>query len=245
MFAFKLDLLKRKHLDIIQRSIEIQNAESKLYIYIDFLYICIYSDSMEAKDVILNAAIELFSKRGFEGVSIREIATHAQVHFASIRYHFGDKEELYKACISKHGESRLISAQKFLSDEPKSQEDMHLRLGYAIEDVFRIHNENPFLTKLLLLEIESTSHRSDIILKKTMIAMTQVFVMFFKACQSKKFIDKNTDALFLTQSLIGILHHFMRTEIVRERLMAHTSLKHHENKKILIENIVKLILCKK
>jgi AcrR family transcriptional regulator len=199
---------------------------------------------MEAKNEILNAAIELFSKRGFEGVSIREIATHAQVHFASIRYHFGDKEELYKACISKHGESRLISAKRFLGAEPKNQEDMRLRLGFAIEDVFRIHNENPFLTKLLLLEVESTSHRSDIILRKTMVAMTEVFIIFFKACQSKQLIDKNTDALFLTQSLMGILHHFMRTELVRERLMAHKSLKHNENKEILVGNILKLILGK-
>lgn len=197
---------------------------------------------MEAKNVILNAAIELFSKRGFDGVSIREIATHAQVHFSSIRYHFGDKEELYKACISKHGESRLISAQRFLSAEPKNQEDMRLRLGFAIEDVFRIHNENPFLTKLLLLEVESTTHRSDIILKKTMVAMTQVFVIFFKACQSKKLIAKNTDALFLTQSLMGILHHFMRTEQTRERLLAHKPLNHNENKNELIENIINLFL---
>lgn len=200
---------------------------------------------MDIKNNILNAAIELFSKRGLEGVSIREIATLAKVHFASIRYHFGDKEDLYKACISKHGESRLLSAQRFLNTEPKSLEDMRLRLGFAIDDVFRIHSENPFLTKLLLLEVESTSHRSDNVLKKTMVAMIQVFVKFFKSCQEKKLIDKDLDPLFLTQSLMGILHHFMRTEQTRERLLAHKPLNNNENKEILIENIITLILGKK
>ncbi|MDD4974842.1 MAG: TetR/AcrR family transcriptional regulator [Bacteriovorax sp.] len=200
---------------------------------------------MNKKEDILNAAIELFSKRGLEGVSIREIATLANVHFASIRYHYGDKEELYKACISKHGESRLLSAQKFLSAEPKNHEDMRLRLGYAIDDVFRIHNENPFLTKLILLEVESTDHRSDLILKKTMVAMTETYASFFKACQAKKFIDKNLDPLFLTQSLMGILHHFMRTEHIRERLLAHKPLEDRENKEIMIKNIITLILGKK
>lgn len=200
---------------------------------------------MDIKNDILNAAIELFSKRGFEGVSIREIANLAKVHFASIRYHYGDKDALYKACISKHGESRLLSAQRFLSSEPKSLEDMRLRLGFAIDDVFRIHSEDPFLTKLLLLEVESTSHRSDNVLKKTMVAMTQVFVRFFKSCQEKNFIDKNLDPLFLTQSLMGILHHFMRTEQARERLLAHKPLNNNENKEILIENIITLILGKK
>lgn len=197
---------------------------------------------MNIKENILSAAIELFSKRGFEGVSIREIAIHAKVHFASIRYHYGDKEDLYKVCVSKHGEGRLLSAQRFLSAEPKSQEDMRLRFAYAIDDVFRIHNENPFLTKLLLMEVESTGHRSDLVLKKTMVKMTETFAEFFKACQANKLLDQNVDPVFLTQSTMGILHHFMRTEQTRERLLSHKNLKNNESKEILIENIVTLIL---
>ncbi len=188
------------------------------------------------------AAIELFSKRGFEGVSIREIADLAKVHFASIRYHYGDKEELYKACISKHGEGRLLSAQRFLSVEPKNVEDMRLRLGFAIEDVFRIHSENPFLTKLLLMEVESQNPRSDLVFKKTMVAMTGVFAAFFKTCQEKGFIGKSLDPLFLTQSLMGVLHHFMRTEAIRERLLSHKNFKNEEHRGVMVENIITLFL---
>ncbi len=200
---------------------------------------------MNAKDTIYKAAIELFSKRGFDGVSIRDIANLANVHFASIRYHFGDKEDLYNACISKHGENRLVSAKRFLSAEPKSVEDMRLRLGYAIDDVFRIHNENPFLTKLLLLEVESTDHRADLVLKKTMVAMSATYAQFFKICQEKKFIHSKLDPLFLTQSLMGILHHFMRTESTRERLLSQKKLKHNGSKELMIENIITLFLGKK
>ena len=197
---------------------------------------------MSAKEEILNAAIELFSERGFEGVSIREIATQANIHFASIRYHFGDKEELYKACISLHGESRLISAKRFLESVPNSKEDMRLRLGFAIEDVFRIHNENPFLTKLILQELESVSHRTDNILKNTMIAMTEIYINFFKASQKKNFISKDNDPTFLTYSLMGVLHHFMRTAPIRKRLLELESLKNTESKKIMIENILNLFV---
>ncbi len=200
---------------------------------------------MTAKDAIYTAAIELFSKRGFDGVSIRDIATLAEVHFASIRYHFGDKNDLYNACISKHGESRLVSAKRFLSADPESPDDMRLRLGYAIEDVFRIHNENPFLTKLLLLEVESTDHRADLVLKKTMIAMTATYAQFFKSCQEKKFINSTLDPLFITQSLMGVLHHFMRTESTRERLLSHKKLKHNESKDLMVKNILTLFLGQK
>lgn len=193
---------------------------------------------MNAKDDILTAAIELFSAHGYKGVSIREIATKADIHFATIRHHFSSKEELYKACISRHGESRLESAQKFLGTDPKSKEDMKVRFRLAIEDVFRIHNENPFLTKLILQEIETGSKNTDAVLKKTMLAMTEVFVHFFKACQKKKYLSIDVDPLFLTQSLMGTLHHFMRTEDIRERLLAHKSLKHKAYKEELVENIV-------
>ncbi len=200
---------------------------------------------MDAKDCILNSAIELFSKKGFEGVSIREIANLAKVHFASIRYHFGDKEELYKACISKHGESRLVSARRFLETEPKSKEDMRLRLGYAIEDIFRIHNENPFLTMLILHEVEVSTSRSDVILKKTMFAMTETFTHFFKQCQEKKYLLNDIPPLFLTQSLMGIVHHFIRTEPIRERILSHKPLKQKENVELMTDNIIKLFLGKK
>ncbi len=199
---------------------------------------------MGPKENILNAAIELFAKRGFEGVSIREIAELADVHFASIRYHFGSKEELYSACISRHGESRLNSALNFLSTEPKSFIEMKSQLTQAIEDVFRIHNENPFLTKLLLQEIESNDHQADAILKKTMVSMSQVYTTFFATCQEKKFIDKALPPIFLTQSLMGVLHHFMRTESIRERLLSHKKLTHHEHKELLIEHIVTLFIGK-
>ncbi len=197
---------------------------------------------MSTKEQIITSAIELFSQRGFDGVSIREIATLANVHFSSIRQHFGDKEDLYRACISKHGEGRLLSAQRFLSSKPTSSEDMRLRLGYAIEDVFRIHNENPFLTKLILLEVESTNPRSDAIFKKTMVAMTETFAAFFKACQENKYLDDDLNPLFLTQSLMGIIHHFIRTEPIRGRLLAHKTLKDKETKELMVKNIITLFL---
>jgi AcrR family transcriptional regulator len=47
---------------------------------------------------LLEAAIDLFGMRGFDGVSTREIAARAGVNIAGIAYQFGGKEELYRAC---------------------------------------------------------------------------------------------------------------------------------------------------
>lgn len=57
------------------------------------------SRSEATRAAILDAALVLFARIGFEGASTRDIAKAADVHHASLRYHFSDKEELWRAAI--------------------------------------------------------------------------------------------------------------------------------------------------
>jgi AcrR family transcriptional regulator len=52
-----------------------------------------------ARDKLLEAAIDLFGRRGYDGVSTREIAGLAKVNLAGIAYNFGGKQGLYRDCI--------------------------------------------------------------------------------------------------------------------------------------------------
>ena len=47
---------------------------------------------------LLDAGLHLFGVRGFDGTSIRDIATAAGTNIASIAYHFGGKDGLRLAC---------------------------------------------------------------------------------------------------------------------------------------------------
>ena len=49
----------------------------------------------KTSSVILDVASKLFSKKGFNGTSIREIASKANVNIAAISYHFESKEKLF------------------------------------------------------------------------------------------------------------------------------------------------------
>jgi AcrR family transcriptional regulator len=49
---------------------------------------------------ILKAASRVFAEHGFEGASIRDIVTKADVNQAAINYHFGSKEGLYRAVLA-------------------------------------------------------------------------------------------------------------------------------------------------
>lgn len=58
------------------------------------------STSNQPADVaLIMAAIELFGRDGFAGVSIRMISEQAGTNIASIKYYFDGKEGLYKAAV--------------------------------------------------------------------------------------------------------------------------------------------------
>ena len=71
------------------------------------------------KSKILDAAEELFMEYGFEATSLRLITTAAGVNLAAVNYHFGSKEELFQAVLTR----RL---------DPMNQHRMQLLLAYEI-----------------------------------------------------------------------------------------------------------------
>jgi len=57
--------------------------------------------SSATKDRMLDAAEELFMEHGFEATSLRQITAAADVNLAAVNYHFGSKEELFQAVLTR------------------------------------------------------------------------------------------------------------------------------------------------
>ena len=53
------------------------------------------------KDRLVDAAEALFLEHGFEAASLRAITTAAGVNLAAVNYHFGSKEELFQAVLTR------------------------------------------------------------------------------------------------------------------------------------------------
>ena len=75
----------------------------------------------DSRERLINAAIELFGRKGREGVSTREIAAAAKVNIAGIAYHFGGKDQLYEACARHIGETIAGNLNEQLADLAKAQ----------------------------------------------------------------------------------------------------------------------------
>jgi AcrR family transcriptional regulator len=54
-----------------------------------------------AKERILQHAVQIFSMRGFDGFTTRELSAKAKVNIAAINYYFGHKQGLYDAAVDE------------------------------------------------------------------------------------------------------------------------------------------------
>lgn len=74
------------------------------------------ADDLTARARIRDAALRLFTERGIEGASIRDIAAAAGVSSGLIRHHFGSKEALREAC-DRYAIDRMAELRKRLVTE--------------------------------------------------------------------------------------------------------------------------------
>jgi AcrR family transcriptional regulator len=57
--------------------------------------------SQDTKSRILDVAEHLFMEHGFEATSLRQLTSSAGVNLAAVNYHFGSKEELFQAVLTR------------------------------------------------------------------------------------------------------------------------------------------------
>jgi AcrR family transcriptional regulator len=79
-------------------------------------------DREETHERILQAAENLFSSKGFEATSVRDITTEASCNVASVNYHFGGKDSLYleafRNLLSEVRDRRIAAMRRDMAEVP-------------------------------------------------------------------------------------------------------------------------------
>lgn len=85
----------------------------------------------EKSQRILDVAEELFSRHGYDGVTMRQISTRAKVDVALANYHFGKKLDLFYAVFNRRAEllattrrELLLQSQQAAADKPQTLEQI-------------------------------------------------------------------------------------------------------------------------
>lgn len=115
--------------------------------------------SVNTKNMILASARSAFAQHGFEGSNIRDIALDVGVTHTLIRYHFGNKEELWKAVVDDMHDRLLIA----LGEGEASIVDLTKKEGIRtwVRFYIRYCAENPEQARIMINESMSQSHRLE------------------------------------------------------------------------------------
>ena len=112
---------------------------------------------------ILDVAEKLIAKKGFEGTSVRDISTNANINVAMISYYFGSKEKmmsyLYRYRVQKTRESFAEFAEIIKEGKPEMQ--LKELIKYVVNQLFKFSYFHGFVTQ----ELRHTEHLKDDLLE--------------------------------------------------------------------------------
>jgi TetR/AcrR family transcriptional regulator len=115
--------------------------------------------SLETRRAILDAALDLFSERSFDGASTRAIAEQAGVTQPLLNYHFAGKEELWRAAVDDLFERFRTSMQLRLSGLRGVDEVTIAKL--MVRHFVEFSAANPQLHRIIMQESKRAGTRLD------------------------------------------------------------------------------------
>jgi AcrR family transcriptional regulator len=105
---------------------------------------------------LLEAAGEVFSEKGYEGATVREIKDRAHANIAAVNYHFGDKERLYIETVK--AASQCQSQSHPLPDWPPGTRAEDKLRDFISTMVHRhLDERSPWKRRIMLRELAQPS----------------------------------------------------------------------------------------
>ena len=96
---------------------------------------------------ILDAALEVFAERGFDGARTRDIAERAGANLGLLTYYFGDKEQLWRAAVTQAFGELQRQFAALLAAEP--DDDELTELEHIVRHFIRFVARRPAFMQLM------------------------------------------------------------------------------------------------
>lgn len=170
------------------------------------------------RERLLQAASQVFAKKGFSGATVKAIADQAGCNISLISYHFDGKEGLFRALLEGFGKERLKDAEKILS-APENIADMRAKLRLWAEQFLQCQVQDDSLCAIL--------HRENIleedflwdIFEGTFLKTFGAMVTFFESARKSGITRKDVDPVITVTMMFGSLIHVGRNQKIQKKIM--------------------------
>ncbi len=159
----------------------------------------------ERRQQIVEAAVDLFSRKGFRGTTTREIAEAAGISEAMIFKHFATKRELYSAIIEVKSETEelLASAAK----ASKAEDDAGVLRSVGLKMLEQTERD-PSLMRLLLFSALEGHELSEIFFESRVRRLHEFLSSYIRRrIEDGRF--RSVDALVVARGFIGMIVHYL------------------------------------
>src|SRR5215831_11094664 len=171
-------------------------------------------DPKATRASLLAAAASLFASRGFDGVTVAEVARQAGTNKALISNHFGGKLQLYRT-ILRETFAELLSRVEPLRADARPPDQVLREFIAIVGDT--AGSRRPHLSRMMLREvIAGGPHLDQEILVYPMRAFAVVREIIERGVRERVF--RPVDAVLTHLSLVGSLVFFFATVDFRRRM---------------------------
>jgi AcrR family transcriptional regulator len=162
--------------------------------------------SLSTKQIqLLDTAESLFSQKGFDGTSVRDIAEAAGINTAMISYYFGSKEKLMEEIFERKSLNIKEKVANLLKDDSLDP----LEKMYSLVDMYidGILSRKTFHRILLCEQIINQNPSIISMLDKMKTKNSEYINDLIRLGQKKGLFKKNIDIPMMTNTLIGTVSH--------------------------------------
>ena len=164
----------------------------------------------DTKERILAAALEMFSRKGYDGTNIRELTASLGIVKSAMYKHFSGKEEIWNTLLDEmiaYYEERFGSPEH-LPQAPDSTEGL-VAMTMRMAD-FTIHDEKVVMTrKLLSIEQFRDERARDLATKHFLTGLTDMFTRIFAGMMEKGLLRRDDPAMLAfayTAPISALIH---------------------------------------
>lgn len=159
---------------------------------------------------IITTAERLFSVKGFDGTSVRDISDEAGVNIAMISYYFGSKEKLMEALFERRNNDIKLQVESLLQNEELNPfEKVESLVDSYIE---RVMQKQPFFKIMMCEQVINKNPTIISLIHDLKKRNTESIRQLIADGQKKGVFKKNVDVLLLMNTLVGCITQMMLTK---------------------------------
>ncbi len=155
---------------------------------------------------ILQAAAEIFKKKGYGGTSVNDIAQILNLDRATLYYYSGSKTELYQEIVQTAVESNVEIAESIAAGDLSPLQKLQKLVSDLIEN---FKNQYPFMQAYWqedMARVKSTDTKWAKTMTKLARRFDDIVIAMVVEGQEKGLIRKDGEARLLAYAVIGLLN---------------------------------------